>query len=120
MSPELYTWLSTALSTIFALCAWVLSLIAMRRTGLTLPARTKMRITELEAEVERLGQWYKKLNSSYALIIARQKKAGDDQNPPEFIDTGNLVAQRNGESADEWKRRIRKANAAGKIHLQHS
>jgi len=107
--PSIVTWLSTGCS----LAALVLSVFALATARANRPLRLRSKMLELEAEIERLGEWYKKLNASYALIIARQKKAADRDDPPPRDEGG--FEQLPGETPQAWKKRMRLAMAAGTL-----
>lgn len=111
MSSEVFNSLSTGLSTIFAGIALVVAILAYRKASEVAPSRLKMRVSELEAMQERLEQWFKKLNSSYALMIARAKKHADKE-PEES--TGELdFHQSSNETPEQWKSRMRARMASG-------
>ena len=111
MSFDLFTALSTGLSTIFALAALVTAVFAYRKANEVAPQRLKMRVTELEAMQERLEEWFKKLNASYALIIARSKKQAKNE---EETANGELdFHQSSNETPEQWKARMRAQLATG-------
>lgn len=100
--------------------ALVLALFALRNTNKTTPRRLTMRLAEQEAAIDRLTEWYKKLNANYALIVARSKRhtesdAAEDESQAQAAFVADDTAMRPGESASEWKKRMRQGIVAGRI-----
>ena len=104
----LFNSLLTALSLIVALAALYAARVALQSR----PRKLLIRMTELEAELDKQQGWYKKLNANYALLIARSKRhpAEEEEQPNgRSVDTD----QKPGETAEDWKRRMRKRLPVG-------
>ena len=104
--------LVNSLLTSLALIVAIAALYAAREALQSRPRRLLIRMTELEAELEKMQGWYKKLNANYALLIARSKRhpSEDEQQ----TNGGALdIEQAKGETAAQWKARMRRQMASG-------
>lgn len=120
MEHTFFVVLSTGLSTICAIFCGVMWAKSPRRLSRKLVAELSDQYQRMVTLEERVTT----LNANHALLLAREKAAnrkrreqGDDE--PEEVNESAVLRQLPGETGAEWKARMRKLSAQGKIRLSH-
>jgi hypothetical protein len=90
------------------------SMVCLWSIGRTTPTALKNRLDEQEAYLDKLCEWYKKLNMNVARIGRKATNPGENENgATEGID--DTFKMKPGETPDQWKHRMRIELAAGKL-----
>jgi hypothetical protein len=80
----------------------------------TLPRRSmrnlRHELLDIDTRIDTLDGRWKKLNANYALLLARAKLL------PELVDPDD-TAQRQNETPEQWKQRMRAAIRSGKLKV---
>ena len=105
----LFTVLSTTLSTIAVVFAW-LALRVKRIAPRTLHD-VRLDMAELAADVDSLKVRMKRLVARVSMQKAREKLPENDENGAGSV----AIEQQTGETPDQWKQRMRRQMAEGKI-----
>lgn len=101
--------LSTVLSTV-ALAVAIVALYTRQKPSRRLSEIT-LDLSENIDEIERLKQRFARLQARVSMRAAREKK---DDAQPELVEKVD-ESQQAGETADEWKRRMRAQIARGRL-----
>lgn len=105
MFPTILSYLSTVLSTVFSVAALLIAAKSYRlkRFPLARLHEVECQLIDIQDQVDRSLKLSRKLNARLASREAREKHV----NPENAGNPAQDWTQRPGESAEEWKKRIR-------------